>query len=122
MQLCSHINQYYAKLWDRSKGVGSVEVGCGPCTPLHDVPPHARTAGPRPLSAPALVDALLTPNCVSPARRRGVLRLEFDRTAMQAYFCMGFVPWTLSDGHENHPEMEESPSGLYVAARVVGHL
>ena len=56
------------------------------------------------------MDALLTPNCVSAARWRGVLRLESDRTAMQAHFCMGLIPWTLSDGPENHPEIPKTAS------------
>ena len=32
--------------------------------------------------------------------------MEFHRTAMQAYFCMGFVPWTLSDGPGNQTEVD----------------
>ena len=98
--------QYCAYLWGRSEGVGSVGGGCGPCTPPHDVASHARTACPSPFSALALGDALLMPNCANLARRRGALRLEIGRTAMQAHLCMGLTPWTLSDGPENQPEME----------------
>ena len=100
----------------------SVRASRGSGVHQPDVASHARTACPRPLSAPALGDALLMPNCVSAARRRGPLRLEIDRTAMQASIRMGFTHWTLSDGPENQLEMEKSPSGLFVAARVVGDL
>ena len=81
--------QEYANAQRGSATLGSVTARG---TPSHHVPPHARTACPRPLNAPALVDTLLTPNCVSAARRRGLLRLELDRTAMQAHFCMGLTP------------------------------
>ena len=102
-QIHSH---HDAEVCDRFEGVGS--VGARPTSGVHrpDVASHARAADPSPLSPWVSVGALVRPNCAWVARQRGCLRLDFERTAMSAHFCMGMTPWTLSVGPENPLNVE----------------